>query len=309
MNNTSRRDFLKLAGKGLVGAAALSTMPAAMALADGTEAPAYPWEWHPIDKDVVRAAAYEAYYNQGGCCAGGCAGIIDVLAAEYGYPYNQIPGKMFAYGGGGYGAGTLCGALGGVCAVIGLFCEPKEARAIRDELYAWYREEPFPKYQPEMDSATSVAHSILCADSVGTYLATTGYANGSDEQRKRCAGLTADVAAKAVELLNIHFGFEEAAPAPEAAEAVIADNEFVGEATSEIGGPLKVKVTMNGDKIEAVEVIEHGETVGISDPAIAQIPEKIVAAQSADVDAVAGATKTSEAIIAAVKDALAKAGK
>ena len=38
--NTSRREFLKLAGKGVLGAAALSTVPAMLpALAEGAEAP------------------------------------------------------------------------------------------------------------------------------------------------------------------------------------------------------------------------------------------------------------------------------
>lgn len=41
--NTSRREFLKLAGKGMLGAAALSTVPAMLpALAEGVEAPAWP---------------------------------------------------------------------------------------------------------------------------------------------------------------------------------------------------------------------------------------------------------------------------
>ena len=45
---------------------------------------------------------------------------------------------------------------------------------------------------------------------------------------------------------------------------------------------------------------------GPFDPAFAQIPEAIIAAQSTSVDAVTGATKTSEALIAAVNDALSQ---
>ena len=40
--------------------------------------------------------------------------------------------------------------------------------------------------------------------------------------------------------------------------------------------------------------------------AFEQIPEAIIAAQSTSVDAVSGATKTSEALIAAVNDALSQ---
>ena len=79
-----------------------------------------------------------------------------------------------------------------------------------------------------------------------------------------------------------------------------------GVGTSEIGGEIKVKVTMDGDKIAKIEVLSHNETAGIADPALEQIPEAIIAAQSTSVDAITGATKTSEALIAAVNDALSQ---
>ena len=60
------------------------------------------------------------------------------------------------------------------------------------------------------------------------------------------------------------------------------------------------------EKIAKIEVLSHNETAGLSDPAFAQIPEAIIAAQSTSVDAVTGATKTSEALIAAVNDALSQ---
>ena len=67
----------------------------------------------------------------------------------------------------------VCGSLGGACAVIGLFCEAEDARALRDQLYEWYKVEPFPTYQPEIESVTTVANSVLCADSVGAYMEAT----------------------------------------------------------------------------------------------------------------------------------------
>ena len=71
---------------------------------------------------------------------------------------------------------------------------------------------------------------------------------------------------------------------------------------------MVVKVTVDGDKIQAVEILEHSETPGIGDLAFDKIPQMIVEAQSADVDVVAGATLTSNGIIEAVKDALMQAG-
>lgn len=71
---------------------------------------------------------------------------------------------------------------------------------------------------------------------------------------------------------------------------------------------LTVSVTVSETAIEAVEVTAHNETAGISDPAIAQIPQAIVDAQSLDVDNVSGATMTSEGIKDAVEAALKAAG-
>ncbi len=40
----TRRDFLRMAGKGVLGAAALTAVPSVLAKAE-TEAPAWPWKW------------------------------------------------------------------------------------------------------------------------------------------------------------------------------------------------------------------------------------------------------------------------
>lgn len=70
------------------------------------------------------------------------------------------------------------------------------------------------------------------------------------------------------------------------------------------GGKLEVSVTMEGTTIKSVEVTSHSETAGISDPALATVPEAIVTANSADVDIASGATVSSNAIMSAVKNAM-----
>ncbi|MEW5922203.1 MAG: FMN-binding protein [Bacillota bacterium] len=70
--------------------------------------------------------------------------------------------------------------------------------------------------------------------------------------------------------------------------------------------PIKVEVTLVDGKINDIKVLEHGETPGISDPAFEKIPAAIITKQSPDVDVVTNATKTSEGIMQAVSDALAK---
>ncbi len=91
-------------------------------------------------------------------------------------------------------------------------------------------------------------------------------------------------------------------------EIVLKENEFLGEGRG-IGGTVKVKVTMDGNRILAVEVVEHSETEGISDKAILDLPASIIEKQSTEVDTVSGATITSKAIIEAVNKALEQSKK
>ncbi|MDD3253254.1 MAG: FAD-dependent oxidoreductase [Lachnospiraceae bacterium] len=73
-------------------------------------------------------------------------------------------------------------------------------------------------------------------------------------------------------------------------------------------GDVTVEVVLSADAITDVVVKEHAETPGLSDPALENIPQEIISAQTVNVDAVSGATNTSNAIIEAVKNALESAG-
>lgn len=70
------------------------------------------------------------------------------------------------------------------------------------------------------------------------------------------------------------------------------------------GGVLRVTVSMNGEDITAVQVTSHSETQGVGTRAIEVLPDMIVREDSIDVDSVTGATITSEAIKAAVAQAV-----
>ncbi|NLM55388.1 MAG: RnfABCDGE type electron transport complex subunit D, partial [Firmicutes bacterium] len=89
------------------------------------------------------------------------------------------------------------------------------------------------------------------------------------------------------------------------AEPAWADGTYTGTGTG-FGGPITVEVTVSAGKIAAVEIVAHSDTPGISDPAIKDMPGRIVAANSAQVDVVSGATYTSKGIIEAVENALAQ---
>lgn len=78
---------------------------------------------------------------------------------------------------------------------------------------------------------------------------------------------------------------------------------LTGTATGK-NGDVTVEVEYSEGTIKSVTVTEQQETEGIADPALEQIPEEIVKANSTDVDDVSGATITSKAIKEAVDNAL-----
>ncbi|NLY46554.1 MAG: FMN-binding protein [Tissierella sp.] len=88
-------------------------------------------------------------------------------------------------------------------------------------------------------------------------------------------------------------------------DAGLTDGTYTGEAQGM--APLKVSVTVTDGKIADVEVTEQEETPGFSEPALEQIPDAIVEKNSTEVDAVSGATVTSNAIKEAVNNALEQA--
>ena len=69
-------------------------------------------------------------------------------------------------------------------------------------------------------------------------------------------------------------------------------------------GDIKVEV---GFSIDSIKIIQEEETVGIGDLALRSIPDRIVEANSLDVDAITSATITTDGIKNAVKDALYQA--
>ena len=73
-------------------------------------------------------------------------------------------------------------------------------------------------------------------------------------------------------------------------------------------GDVKLSVTVDADKITAIDVLEQSETEGIGAAALPKLVEDVLANQTIGVDSVAGATVTSEAFKAAMTDALTQAG-
>lgn len=82
-----------------------------------------------------------------------------------------------------------------------------------------------------------------------------------------------------------------------------------GTYTAKVSGmhEMTVHVTVSDTAITDIKV-DHKETSGVGEPATESLPAEIIETQGLGVDAVAGATLTSKAIIDGVKDCLKQAG-
>ena len=98
-----------------------------------------------------------------------------------------------------------------------------------------------------------------------------------------------------------------AAPAQATQAGIYTPGTYTGVGAGK-NGDITVEVTFSAEKIERITVVSHSETPSLSDAAIANIPTQIVEAQSLGVDAVSGATYTSNGIVEAVADAVKQAG-
>jgi len=73
-------------------------------------------------------------------------------------------------------------------------------------------------------------------------------------------------------------------------------------------GEISVKVTMDGEEIKKIIVINHKDDPRIANAAIDGIIPEIIMKQSLEVDSIAGATYTSQGIKEGVRAATLKAG-
>lgn len=166
------------------------------------------WRYVSLDPDVTAELAYAEYPN-GSCMYGVFKSVIMQLAEKVGEPFISYPVHMMKYGHGGVnGHGTICGALNGAAALIGLLVEGKAAQdALAAELFNMYEITPLPVFKPmkpAMDylPPKSIAISVLCHASTSRWGKVADLRIDSKERKERCRRLTADIAAKIVTILN-----------------------------------------------------------------------------------------------------------
>lgn len=138
---------------------------------------------------------------------------------------------------------------------------------------------------------------------IAVLLLVTVLAGCSGGASNAAAAPAPEKAAANVEKSNTEAPKEEAKPETAPATPVTYKDgtyEGVGEGMHTI----KVAVEVKDGKIAKVEIKEHDESKGVAEPALEKIPAAIVEKNSPDVEVVSGATKASEGIIEAVKNAL-----
>ncbi|MDO5725359.1 MAG: FMN-binding protein [Tissierellia bacterium] len=80
------------------------------------------------------------------------------------------------------------------------------------------------------------------------------------------------------------------------------------ESAKGFNGDLTVEIKIQDGLITSVKIDEHNEHKTVAKIALTEIPKKIVENQTSAVDSVSGATETSDAIKAAVRACIIRAG-
>lgn len=167
--------------------------------------------WQPQVVDPARGErmAYDGCIGGYGCCYAAFYSIIGQMAEKFGAPYKDFPFHSMKAGRSGVGGWeSTCGALTGAAFAYGLFYEKKEHNELVRELFQWHDVTALPVYRPaancklDVDIPTSISGNVLCTTSKNRWAYASGFPVKSKECSERCARLTADVARKAIEILN-----------------------------------------------------------------------------------------------------------
>jgi hypothetical protein len=250
MKQVSRREAL-----GWLGGAALTGIGAGMLAAGDVLAAkdkaiskpeAAKWIPHKLDAAECAPKAYAGYWDDGlGCCYGAFYSIIGAMGEKFGAPYSQFPFRMMEVGKSGISEwGTICGALLGAASAFALFWGRKERDPMVTELFRWYEKTALPIYEPGQAQGaagklpTNVSGSVLCHVSVSTWCLATGIPAADTRRSERCSRITADVAVKAIEIMNAKIDGQFAAVLKSKAEAGCSECHGKGKASPILKGRM-----------------------------------------------------------------------
>jgi hypothetical protein len=216
MKKISRRNLLKACGLATTGY--VVSVVARLNEVSARENEQKPWQYHPVDPKMVADLAYKNYKGHG-CMYAVASSILGILAEAHGQqPYENFPLQMLDYGHGGAGGyGSLCGSINGGAMVIGLFCNNrKQSDQMISNLFQWYEQTALPIYKPptaeeDKEMPQAVTNSVLCHASISNWCMEAKVGPKDPFRTERCKRLSADIAAKVVEILN-DYDQQEIAP-------------------------------------------------------------------------------------------------
>ena len=122
------------------------------------------------------------------------------------------------------------------------------------------------------------------------------------------ATVTSTAVKEALAAAIAEAGGQEVETGPQAADGNLFIPGTYTASAKGFGGDVEVEVAVQENSIDSVKVTGDHETENIGTFAVSMLPDKILAAQSVNVDAISGATVTSKAILRALQDALKQAG-
>lgn len=97
------------------------------------------------------------------------------------------------------------------------------------------------------------------------------------------------------------------APSETGSAAIFTPGTYEGTGKG-YGGDIKVSVTVGETSITDIEVVEQTETEGVGGAALPTLVDKVLSAQSVNIDGVSGATYTSDGFLTAVREAITASG-
>lgn len=179
-------------------------------------ATAWPFSYSNLNPDDVRDKAHSLYWNDKDCAAGVFGAFIELLSAEIGEPWSNIPMEIMLFGrAGGAGWGSLCGTLNGAAAIISLVTSKADSTQLINEVWAWYTTELLPTDAANLYTYTvqnysgslpnNISGSVLCHPSVSQWCLVADKTVSSTERKERCARLAGDIAAKTAQVLNDYY--------------------------------------------------------------------------------------------------------
>ena len=106
--------------------------------------------------------------------------------------------------------------------------------------------------------------------------------------------------------------FVSSSLAPAGAKVTYVNGTYTGPVTNAYYGYMQIQAVVSGGKLAAIRVLQYpndrGTSIAINSQALPMLQNEVIAAQSANVDIISGATLSSDAFIRSLNGALSKAG-